>query len=312
MTRTHAPNKRPVSNSRIRTAVHTQTPPLALPSGADTDEPDDFMESDTSLRPDDSELDTFFEDLTTIDDLEVVDLEVAFEKPLALADVEKWLLERPHEPEKPYGMFTKDVTVLKFFQDKHSENVLADIRQKNAEQKMGNVKIPGTEIELINYSCCPQCKAIYSLQDLVNYYRHPLQLKKLDRKTQYREDTRVYCRECHTFFLPALVICDGTPKQEVQFLCRMQTLEAVESFYAAHKQIQVLSRKTLNLVENSTGLKGLVNDVKIADLQTKPTLIANLLQYTPVPLILSFIEGHNLKQKDVLYGAWFQPGQWRH
>lgn len=273
------------------------------------DQLDHFMESDHG-RPDDSELDSFFEDLSTIDGLEVQEDGSLKQTKTKLEDIEEWLFKREWKPEKTYGMFTRDATVLKFFNDKNNENILADIRQKNATQKMGNVKIPGTEIELINYSYCPKCNAVYSFKDIMNYFRNPVKEDNINRKLQYRQDTRIHCQFCDTYFLPSIVISDGTPKNEVQGLCRMQTIDAVESFYQQRKK-RVLTENQSNILKNEKGLKAIVNDVRIADLKEKPTLIANLIQYTPAPLILSFVEEQNLKKRDLLYGAWFKSGGWR-
>jgi len=72
----------------------------------------------------------------------------------SLADFEAYLIKRS-PPEEAYGMFSADVTMCRFFETKNGENILADIEQKNAEQGMGNLQIPNTNIRLINYSVCP-------------------------------------------------------------------------------------------------------------------------------------------------------------
>jgi len=87
---------------------------------------------------------------------------------------------------------------------------------------------------------------------------------------QYRNDTRVYCKNCGSYFLPSLVISDGTPKNEVQFLCRVQTIDAVENYFA-QKDIDVLTKKTNNIVQKDR-LRAIKNDVFIKDLDEKPTL----------------------------------------
>ena len=51
-----------------------------------------------------------------------------------------------------YGIFDKDISVLKFFNDKKGEGILADIMAWNTETGMGNVSIPNTNIQLVNYS----------------------------------------------------------------------------------------------------------------------------------------------------------------
>jgi hypothetical protein len=39
-------------------------------------------------------------------------------------------------------------------------------------------------------------------------------------------------------------------------------------------------------------------------MEPKPTLISNLLQYTPPNLVLNLINGVNAKKGDVLFGNW--------
>jgi hypothetical protein len=123
---------------------------------------------------------------------------------------------------------------------------------------------------------------------------------------QYREDTRAFCNECGAYFLPALVIADGTPKNEVQFLCRVQTANTIESFYR-NKGKEVLSAKKENIMKRDEGgktLRAIRNDVSLKQMSPKPTLISNLLQYTPANLVLNLIDGSNLQKGDVLFGAW--------
>ena len=83
-------------------------------------------------------------------------------------EFEKFLTKRKFEPERPYGIFQEDVSMLRFFDDKKGESVLADIVRKNEEQNMGNFVIPNTDVQLVNYSICPKCDMVYSFKDLVN------------------------------------------------------------------------------------------------------------------------------------------------
>jgi hypothetical protein len=173
---------------------------------------------------------------------------------------------------------------------------------------MGNFQIPTTNIQLINYSICPKCNCVFSFKELIEYYANPRPDNSFkNRAEQYREDTRVLCRECGTYFLPALVISDGTPKSEVQFLCRVQTANAIESFYR-NRGKKVLSAKKENVLEkkNAKGriLRAIRNDVFLKELSSKPTIISNLLQYTPASLVLNLIDGSNFQKGDVLFGAW--------
>jgi len=40
------------------------------------------------------------------------------------------------------------------------------------------------------------------------------------------------------------------------------------------------------------------------DLEEKPTLITNIIQYTPFRLILNFIDGTNVEKGDLLFDEW--------
>jgi len=245
-----------------------------------------------------------------------------------IEEFEKYLLDR-HQPESPYGHFAKDISMCRFFDSKDGDKVLEDIRQKNEAENMGNINIPNTNIQLINYSICPKCGHVYSFKDISDYYLNPRPDPSFKNKMwQYREDTRVFCNECETYFLPALVIVDGTPKSEVQFLCRIQTMEAIENFYGV-KGIKVLSRNKKNVIKKEYNSKtktvqnikhsfldqlfnttpktklivsGIKNDVLIKEMEEKPTLITNLIQYTPANIVMNLIEGTNVKNMDLLFG----------
>jgi len=216
---------------------------------------------------------------------------------------EKYLIEREFHPEKPYGNIDTNVRICKYFASEHGDNILADIKKKNEEQGFGNVKIPNTDIMLINYSFCPKCKTMYSFKEVIDYFEKPKPDPMYKNPAhQYRNDTRVYCHNCDTYFLPSLVISDGTPKNEVQFLCRVQTINAVEYFMLS-KNINVLTREKSNIVYKGKS-RAIKNDVSIMDLEEKPTLITNIIQYTPFHLIMNFIDGTNVKKGDLLFDEW--------
>jgi hypothetical protein len=226
----------------------------------------------------------------------------------AFKDIEEFttFLTVRRQDEEFYGPFP-EVTMCRFFGSENNENLLADIEQKNREQGMGNFQIPNTKIKLINYSICPKCGHIFSFKELIDYYANP-QTDTIfkNRAEQYREDTRVFCHECSAYFLPALVIADGTPKNEVQFLCKVQTTNAIEVFFR-NKGKGVLSTKKENVVireEEGKTLRAIRNDVSLKRLSAKPTLVSNLLQYTPANLALNLIDGSNYQKGDVLFGAW--------
>ena len=62
----------------------------------------------------------------------------------------------------------------------------------------------------------------------------------------------------------------------------------------------ILERKK----ENGKAARAVLNDVLLKQLSPKPTLISNLLQYTPANLALNLIDGSNIQKGDVLFGAW--------
>ena len=216
---------------------------------------------------------------------------------------EEFLTKRKHTPEKPYGIFDEDVSICRFFNSDKNENILEDIKRKNEKQGYGNIIIPNTNIMLINYSFCQTCKTNYSYKEIIDYYKNPIHdLRFKDRANQFRKDTRVYCNNCNTYFIPSLIISDGTPKNEVQFLCRIQTIDAVEEYFY-QQNIKVLTRKQRNIVKKGK-LKAIMNDVLIKDLESKPTLITNIIQYTPYNCIASLIDGTNIEKGDILFNEW--------
>jgi hypothetical protein len=211
---------------------------------------------------------------------------------------------RPPEEPYGYGIFEKDLTMCRFSGTKNGENLLADIERKNKADGMGNAAIPGTNITLINFSVCPKCGRIFSFKDLREYYLRPRPDPAFKNPAeQFRGVTRAFCAECGTWFLPALVIADGTPKTETQFLCRTQTMHAIEDFYG-NKGVKVLSRSSGNIVRKQRKCTGILNDVLLKELEPKPALISNLLQYTPANLALNLLDGSNVRKGDLLYGTW--------
>jgi hypothetical protein len=51
-------------------------------------------------------------------------------------------------------------------------------------------------------------------------------------------------------------------------------------------------------------VRAIQNDVLLKQMSSRPTLISNLLQYTPAKLALNLIDGNNFQKGDVLFGAW--------
>ena len=232
--------------------------------------------------------------------LTAIDVGNGFE---SIKEFEEYLTKREFHLEKPYGLFDKDVSVCKFFDSVNNDNLLTDIKKKNEEQGLGNIKIPNTNITLINYSFCPKCKTIYSFKEIMDYYKKPRpDTRYKNIAHQFRNDTRVFCHNCNSYFLPSLVISDGTPQNEVQFLCRVQTIDAVER-YMLSKNTKVLTKKKSNIVYKNK-LRAIKNDISIMDLEEKPTLITNIIQYTPINLIMNFIDGTNAEKGDLLFDEW--------
>jgi hypothetical protein len=143
--------------------------------------------------------------------------------------------------------------------------------------------------------------------DVVNYYKNPKpDVVFKNRASQCRRDTRVCCAQCDTFFIPSLIIADSIPRNEVQFLCRLQTINAVEDFYAnTWNRKNVLTRNKCNRLQYGV-FRAIRNDVYLRDLEPRPTLIANMLQYTPMSLMLNFINGTNVEKGDILFNQWRQ------
>jgi hypothetical protein len=48
----------------------------------------------------------------------------------------------------------------------------------------------------------------------------------------------------------------------------------------------------------------ILNDVLLEQLTPKPTLIGNLIQYSPANCIINLVDGTNIKKGDFLYGGW--------
>jgi hypothetical protein len=216
---------------------------------------------------------------------------------------EEYLTKRDLTPEKPYGIFDKDISICRFFSSDKNENLLEDIKIKNEKQGQGNITIPNTKITLINYSYCQNCKTVFSFKDITDYYTNPKPDQRYrSRAHQYREDTRVCCNNCDTYFIPSLIISDGTPKTEVQFLCRVQTIDAIEKYFFS-KNTKVLTQNKYNIVQKNN-LRAIKNDVFIKDLEEKPTLITNIMQYTPYNLIMNLIDGTNVEKGDLLFNEW--------
>jgi hypothetical protein len=99
------------------------------------------------------------------------------------------------------------------------------------------------------------------------------------------------------------VICCGSPRSEVQDLCRVQTVFAIEKFFLDQDK-EVLTRNPRNIKVNDKGMRAIINDVYIDHLRERPSLIANLVKHTPPRLVPSFISAKNISNKTLLFGLW--------
>jgi len=216
------------------------------------------------------------------------------------AVIERYLTCRFTAREDPYGMCGSNVTICRFFDTNGAEEILATIEQKNREQGMGNHEIPGTNIRIINYSHCQKCGAVFSFKDVRDYYAKPRPDPVLaSGDHQHRNDSRMFCHVCQTYFLPSLVIVDDTPKNEVQCLCRMQTVNEIEKYYS-QKGRRVLTAAKRNIVNFGTG-NAILNDVLLDEMTDRPALVSNLINYTPAHLALNLLDGTNVSKKDYLF-----------
>jgi hypothetical protein len=85
-------------------------------------------------------------------------------------------------------------------------------------------------------------------------------------------------------------------------LCRVQTIDAVETYFS-RKNTRVLTKNAQNIVRQD-GLTGIKNDVYIKALDEKPTLITNIVQYTPFNFIMNLVDGTNVEKGDLLFNEW--------
>lgn len=219
-----------------------------------------------------------------------------------------------HEPVR--GLFTKDASVIRFASTPRNEEILADIWARNAAEGHGNLEIPGTDVQLVNFSSCPECGEVHSMKDLECYYFNPKPDPGIRREMQFHRDTRVSCKECGHLFLPSLVVVDGGGgiDFETQLLCRVQTLDAIHRWYRDERSLPVLGAKPDNLVirpanddapDDHSRIAAIRNDLLIADLARAPGLLTNFLQYTPPPQILRFTAGSLDPTEDIVFGTWF-------
>ena len=110
----------------------------------------------------------------------------------------------------------------------------------------------------------------------------------------------MFCNQCSDFFLPSLLIVEDHPIQECQFLCRIQVIDSIESWLLEVTGRLFLTRNPENRVRRG-GYTRVLNDVSIEALAAKPTLLVNFLQYMETGPMISFLEGRNVANGDLLY-----------
>lgn len=163
-----------------------------------------------------------------------------------------------------------------------NENILQDIKLLNERNNYPSKIIPGTKIEIINFSKCPKCGQLYSLKDLNDYFSNPEINPDIEKSIIYRTDTRFKCEQCKSFFKSRLVISDGSPKSEVQFLCKVQTVNYIEEFYLSHYKRTVLAKNKSNFIWKKDIYKyQLKIDIDFNEMSSNPTLISNFLRHSP-------------------------------
>jgi len=52
----------------------------------------------------------------------------------------------------------------------------------------------------------------------------------------------------------------------------------------------------------NTGTAAILNNILLDDMQEKPSLISNIIQYSPASLALNMLEGTNVEKRDFLFG----------
>ena len=232
------------------------------------------------------------------------------EEDIIIDNIEDYLFNKSKEiKEDAYSLFEKDIAVSRFSTNPNALNVLDEIYEKNKKSKMGNKKIPNTNIELVNFSQCPYCEKVWSMEDLTQYYKNPYFDQNYTKKEILREDTSIMCK-CNNRFNPSLLIMDATTKEETQFLCRMQTIDAIEKFYLKEFNRDVLTRDKGKIKRYPNKEVAISSNILIDELALKPTLVTNYIQYSTAPHILKFLDSDNKNQ--LLYGQKFiVQNRWR-
>ncbi|MCJ8345180.1 hypothetical protein MJH12_06550 [bacterium] len=199
--------------------------------------------------------------------------------------------------EESWGMFAKEAHIVSFFDHQNGEKVLSEIKSINQKEGLEPIKIG--DLTLSNFSQCPDCEKLYSWQDLNAYYRDPFVPEGFSLDVILREDTRVLCKVCETFFMPSLILETKVPSSEFQFLCRSQVIHAIERFMPR----PVLTQVQKNLILEEKKVVAIRLDICLDDLSSDLSLLCNFLQYTPYQQTLMMLSGNY--QDMLVYGGNF-------
>lgn len=223
---------------------------------------------------------------------------------------------RIRDDDLKYGLNNENVQVVKFFDDRggeRNENVLQDIKSMNSRDNMGNVSLPDSSIEIVNFSPCPNCGHVYSFKDLFLYFQKPkrdIRFKTIQE--QYLFDTKVSCVECGTEFLPSLVVINESPRSEYRMICRSQTLREICLFMKRKFRSKVLWLREENILsrfDDGIEYRAWKNDLNVAHLKAEPTLFSSFIQNTPYYLVQDFLDQKNLHEAQPVFGSWLPSDQ---
>jgi len=211
-----------------------------------------------------------------------------------MKQLEEILLQEPESPSEPRGLFVNEAHCLSYFEGYPSREkklgILEETKMKNSKQGVRKKCFGSVTLSTLAY--CPECLEIFSAKKLQAYYRKPYVPQGYDLGQIMRKDTRVHCSDCDSFFMTTLIIETDTPQSEVQYLCRVQTIDFIENRCPQ----PVLSQKSDNRVFSKgepSSFLGVRLDVSLDEIANDRVLLANFLQYTPFEQCLKLLAGQS-------------------
>lgn len=214
----------------------------------------------------------------------------------SINDLQDLLIFKERRIRSHIGMFSTEAHTISFFNfDGDSEKVLNEIKKKNQSQGI----FPKTigDLTLINFSQCPDCKKIYSWDELNKYYSNPIVEEGITLAESCRKDTRVSCDRCKCHFLPSLILEKNGPHSEFQYLCRSQVIHEIEVYLGGN----VLTCIPTNIITTNGHIVSIKQDITLDNIKGDSTLLTNFLQYTPYQQTLMMLSNN---YKDLLvYGG---------